>query len=69
MDLTGVKLKGFCNGFFGRDSYDTKTIESYGRDWIVARGEDNIPVIAVFNDYNELLHFVKEWMKEIGWEV
>lgn len=44
----GVHLYGFCNGFFGRDSYGTKTIINIGKDWIVAL-EDGYPVVAIFD--------------------
>ncbi len=33
----GVVLKGFCNGHFGRDSYEDKRVEAIGEDWLVAR--------------------------------
>ena len=42
----GVILYGFCGGHFGRDSYDDKIVEEVGVDWVVARGEDGIPVFA-----------------------
>lgn len=33
----GDVIKGFCNGYFGRDSFDRKTVESIGDDWVVCR--------------------------------
>ena len=33
----GLVLKGFCNGHFGRDSYEDKRVEAIGADWLVAR--------------------------------
>jgi hypothetical protein len=50
--MSGVfnkKLYGFCEGCFGRDSYDDKTIEGIGEDWIVARQTDGLVVIARFD--------------------
>lgn len=35
----GDVLYGFCNGYFGRDSYDDKRVEAIGADWVVARSE------------------------------
>lgn len=35
----GDMLYGFCNGFFGRDSYGDKRVEAIGSDWVVARDE------------------------------
>ena len=46
----GMKLYGYCNGFFG-DSYDEKIIEAYGDRWIVARDEDESILFAVFNGH------------------
>lgn len=62
----GTKLYGFCNGFFGRDSYDTKTIEAIGSDWVVARDSDGIPTFAFFNGdwYLEKDNLLKEWANE-----
>jgi len=37
MIQVGDILKGFCNGWFGRDSYGDKRVEGVGKDWIVAR--------------------------------
>jgi hypothetical protein len=36
----GMVLYGYCNGFFGRESYLPKTIEAVGRDWILVRHDD-----------------------------
>ena len=33
----GDVIHGFANGAFGRDSYDCRTIEAVGPDWIVTR--------------------------------
>ena len=46
MIRVGSKLKGYCGGEFGRDSYDDKRVEAVGADWIVAREEDGTPVFA-----------------------
>lgn len=41
---TGVIIQGFCNGYFGRDSYEDKKILSWGEEddriWIVAIEDD-----------------------------
>lgn len=42
----GDTLYGFCEGYFGRDSYSEKTVEAVGRDWVVAREEGGGPVFA-----------------------
>lgn len=35
----GTILYGYCGGFFGRDSYEDKTVEAYGKDWVVCRDD------------------------------
>lgn len=42
---SGDTLYGFCEGFFGRDSYGDKVVVAVGRDWIVCR-EEGEPVFA-----------------------
>jgi hypothetical protein len=36
----GDMLYGFCRGAFGRDSFDDKTVEAIGPDWVVCRTKD-----------------------------
>jgi hypothetical protein len=59
IELVGVTLYGFCGGKFGRDSYGSKVIEAVGSDWLVLR-EDNEPVLATFNSFDDLRTFVEE---------
>lgn len=33
----GDILTGFCEGFFGRDSYGQKIVVAVGRDWVVVK--------------------------------
>ena len=33
----GDRIYGFCNGKFGRDSYENKRVEALGADWVVVR--------------------------------
>ncbi len=43
----GTLLYGYCGGWFGRDSYETKRVEALGADWVVAREvNSHIPVFA-----------------------
>jgi hypothetical protein len=37
--MVGTVLRGFCGGYFGRDSYEDKRVEAVGADWIVARDD------------------------------
>jgi len=66
----GMVLHGFCNGYFGRDSYNDKRIEAFGVDWIVAREDGGNVVFAIFNSVDsvdsvkEIDELVKEWRQE-----
>lgn len=68
MSNIGKKIYGFCNGFFGRDDYDNKKIESEGVDWIVARetnnSTDDYPRFACFNNEEEKNKYIKKWSKK-----
>lgn len=46
----GTMLHGYCNGYFGRDSYDSKRVEAVGADWVVARSEYGTVEFCYFND-------------------
>ena len=64
----GVKIYGFCNGFFGRDDYEDKIIEAEGMDWIVCRyinDEDKQDVsFASFENSDEKNGYIKDWSIE-----
>ena len=67
MSNIGRLLYGFCNGFFGRDSYGTKRIEAEGVDWIVARDVDTYdakPEFASFPTPEQKEEHIKEWSRE-----
>jgi len=72
MILLGRRLYGFCNGYFGRDSYETKIIEAIGYRWIVAREIDSQDsVFAKFASEEEMNTKIKDWGSEeekIKWE-
>lgn len=57
----GEVFTGFCNGYFGRDSYDDKRVEAFGTDWIVCRESTGTVVIAVFGDKEERDKAVMRW--------
>ena len=59
--MLGQILYGFCNGYFGRDSYGEKRIEGIGVDWIVARDEDGYPQTATFNKGEDIRKLLSTW--------
>ncbi|MEO2202306.1 hypothetical protein ABGV42_00965 [Paenibacillus pabuli] len=63
--FVGIRIYGFCNGFFGRDNYETKDIIASGKDWIVAVCEENIPRFASFHGYpdGKMAEYIEEWSK------
>lgn len=58
-DLVGKQLYGFCNGYFGRDSYADKVIIMNGSNWVVAMPNDDFPEVATFNSNIEMMSWVK----------
>ncbi len=69
MNNIGRVVYGFCNGFFGRNSYSDKRIEAEGVNWIVARDmydENACPEFADFNNEEEKNEYIKEWSKKTG---
>ena len=66
MPYVGQLIYGFCAGFFGRDSYNTKRIEAVGVDWIVARElkENAKPEFAQFDNRDQMEREVAEWNQQ-----
>jgi len=64
----GTRLYGYCNGYFGRDSYDEKTIvaigEVGGQLWIVAN-ENNYAIFASGMNMED----VERWTEEEDWDL
>ena len=60
----GTLLNGYCNGFFGRDSYGEKRIEGSGVDWVVVREEDGKPNFASFDSLEDRNYYIDVWVKE-----
>ena len=61
----GTILYGFCEGYFGRDSYSNKRIEAIGADWIVVRELDALdgerPLFCSFENTAEMLGCLEKW--------
>jgi uncharacterized protein YlzI (FlbEa/FlbD family) len=57
----GKILKGFCNGHFGRDSYERKAIEAEGTDWIVVRYDTGKVDFTTFNSIEEKQIKINQW--------
>ena len=60
----GKVLKGYCNGYFGRDSYGDKTIEAEGIDWIVVRCENGKVDFTSFNSSEDKQIKINQWLIE-----
>lgn len=57
----GTVFSGYCNGFFGRDSYGDKKVLAFGDDWIAARAESDYVELANFADKKERDFYVERW--------
>lgn len=64
--FVGVKLNGYCEGYFdnGGGYVYGKTIEGFGKDWIVVRGEDNQVYLAEFDSTKEMLECISKWRQD-----
>jgi hypothetical protein len=64
----GTILYGFCDGYFGRDSYSNKRIEAIGADWIVVREldgyDEGTPLFCSFRDTTVILSCLGKWSTE-----
>lgn len=60
----GLLLYGFCNGYFGRDSYETKCIEALGADWVVCRDDKGQSVFTAFDSTTEMNTCIESWSSE-----
>ena len=63
-EFIGITLYGFCNGFFGRDSYGEKVIMAVGDDWVVVRNyDDGKPEFAYIGSIQELREVIANHSK------
>ena len=59
----GMVLHGYCNGYFGRDSYECNRVEAVGADWVVVRGlESQRPDMAYIEDVGQIGQRLPEWL-------
>jgi hypothetical protein len=63
MPEIGEIFNGYCDGYFGRDSYGEKQVVAFGNNWIVLI-ENNNPIMATFIDKEERDFQVERWRKE-----
>ena len=60
--MLGKKLYGYCEGYFGRDSYEDKTIVAYGcnagKIWIVVEDEDGYVLFTTFESEKVFDEFI-----------
>ncbi len=55
-------LYDFCNGYFGRDSYEDKRIEFVAYDYIVVRDINNVVYLYQSDEGRCLID--PEWLKD-----
>ena len=61
----GDTLYGFCNGYFGRDSYADKQVEAIGSDWVVAREVGSGSLVMYLGRPEDLLKYTVEESGEV----
>lgn len=60
----GLKIHGYGNGSFGRDSYLDKVVIASGEDWLVAKDDDGVNLFANFDDAEDMSHAVNDWIED-----
>ena len=63
-NFVGVKIYGFCEGYFGRDSYDDKLIVANGEDWIVVQYDNGRKDFTSFDNTDEMCQCISKWRIE-----
>lgn len=64
--FVGIRLYGYCGGYFGRDSYTDKIIIASGENWLVAKNGYNEVEFASFDNKREMEESIEEWSKEVS---
>lgn len=62
--FVGIRIYGYCNGYFGRDSYDDKIIIASGTDWIVAQTDEGSHEFAIFDEGENVERCIERWSRE-----
>ncbi|WP_312286905.1 hypothetical protein [Terrisporobacter sp.] len=62
----GKTICGYCNGYFGRDDYDTKKIVFVGKRYIVTENSEGWGNIAYFTKESkkEAEELIELWLDE-----
>lgn len=69
MIYVGMVLYGYCDGYFGRDSYKNKRVEAFGVDWIVARDDSGGLCFADFKESGRSLTDQSTKEMVVGWTI
>jgi hypothetical protein len=67
MSNIGRVIYGYCQGYFGRDHYETCRIEAEGVDWIVVREiyrENARAEFRAFDDEKEKRECIEKWSQK-----
>lgn len=59
--FVGIRIYGYCDGYFGRDSYGEKVIIASGEDWVVANDWLNNNEFASFEDSDDMEELIQDW--------
>ena len=65
----GTIIPGYCQGVFGRDSYEDKRVEAMGADWIVCRDSNGTIHFAAgdvgFGDKRNIIDFLDDYLTRL----
>jgi len=59
--FVGIKVYGYCDGFFGCYAYEDKTIIASGENWVVAKDDNDSVVFASFDTPSDMEASVEKW--------
>ena len=63
--FVGIKIYGYCEGYFGRDDYSDKVVILEGKKWIVCSYLNNDRVACVnFNTGEEKIECIERWSEK-----
>ena len=61
----GAVLYGYCEGYFGRDSYGVKVVRDFGKYWVFVTDEGyGEPNVARFKSAEEMVDCLARWSSE-----
>lgn len=62
--FVGIRIYGFCEGYFGSRSYSDKTIIASGDNWIVGKTDYGDIELATFGRCDNMIKLINKWQED-----